>query len=612
MGISNFQESNEDKGETETNENVKLIAQLQSEIEKCHLETSRYSAELEASTEKINCLESKLLQAQFESQRYSDSPDDAQKLIEAKDRELTCLQEALDKEKSLNEINQVDFESKLKFLEESLSIEKKSKIEENLEKEKNVSCLNELLLSRDEEIKKQGECIAKMNMHVEEIQKQVDEKQIVLENYNSKIIELENEVESYKKLVDEKSSESEINKIDHKKIMDLMKEEILRKEKECSMAETMIMELSSELQVAKENSADLINLKQQFSELCSKVESLELENSSLYEKIGSLEREHDNLIKDKSGELNNQRILDLETQVEKLQKELLEKENLLKSDTETRVLLESELQLLTSEAEKHKTTVENIEILKKEKNKLQSDVHQRDEAAQKQCAEIVNLSSQVSELQNELRAVTNEKLDVVCVIDKVKQQLRESEEKIKSFEAVHLSNVQIEQDLRQQVTSLQSILSGKDKLIQDLEQEVAKVTKGNDTLKNKIHQKGEAIKIISIDNSTQVTDLKDGLDSTISDKKSDVVCVIDEMKKQVRESEDKIKNLEAEHMSGLQVEQELREQIICLQENLSGKDKLIQDLEQEVSKLKDVGKFNHFLSHAACLVLLGFEYSSSF
>ncbi|XP_034234811.1 GRIP and coiled-coil domain-containing protein 2 [Thrips palmi] len=553
-----------DKEETETSESVHLKAPLESDLANCR------SAELELSNEKINALESELLQSKIDCQRLNDLYGQVQKLVDEKDNELRCLQEAQDRDKELSENTKMDFTSKIQSLQESLDSAKRENMEENLINEKKIHSLEELLLSKDEDIKKQEESISKMNVLVETIQRELNDKQDVLDRFNSKMKDLENQVEAYKTLLDEKSCKSESQEVEKNKTIDHFKEEISKKDQELCSAENTIMGLSIELQNAKEN---LAKLEQLSSELSSKVDLLELEKGTSSDNIASLERDLADMKNNQLGEEEKQRTLELETQVGELQEALSAKNKLLKSSKVTKFLLESQVEHFTTLVEDH---TKRIEELKRENDELQNGVLERDEAMQKKCEDISHLSTRVSELENELSAFSQERSDLIHVRDKIKEQLTESENQIKSFEARHSSSLQIEQELREQVTSLQAVLSSKDKLIQDLEQEVSKL---KDYAANE-STNTEVSSTFSLSRAEELSRMKD-LEDSFEDKYTKLRVVAVKLKKRVTEL---TQTLEMERSKMGTEKSDLQAKLT----QIASHAKTVQTLQNEVDRLQDL------------------------
>lgn len=514
-------ENGRDQEKTSTNESTDLTDPLNSDIENCHSEQNKHSAELELLLEKNSSLESELLQVKLDSERIHDLYDQVQKLLDAKDQELKTLQEVLVEEKTQKENNQIDFMSKLEFLEESLKDEKRRNSNKTTENETKVHYLEELLVSKDEDIKKLEECIAKMKMDVEIVEKELCDKQDNLVNLSSKLIVLENQVEDYKKAVDETSSESESKAIENNKVLDHIKDEISRKCGELCLAENKIVELSTELQDVKENSAKLELVS---SGLLSKIDLFESETRTLSEKVVFLEKENADLKNDKLAELNNQRLVDLETQVKELQK-------------------------VTSEKDE--------------------EVHQKN-------MKISNLTSQVSELENGLDAVRNERANLVLLIDEMKEQLKEREEKLQNFETKYSSSLDMEHELREQLTSLQTVLSVKDKLIQDLEQEVSKL---RDIAANE-STNTEVSSTFSLSRAEELSRMKD-LEDSFEDKYTKLRVVAVKLKKKVTEL---TQTLEMERARVATEKTDLQAKL----SQLATHAKTIQTLQNEVDRLQDL------------------------
>ncbi|KAK3915376.1 GRIP and coiled-coil domain-containing protein 2 [Frankliniella fusca] len=656
-------ESAQGKGST-TLPDVSANEKLKLDIERFCSDNAQLASELETSKVKIVTQETELLKVKEELGEVSDLKAQLEKVIEAKENETKILQDTLNTEKETFEKCHQELCQKLKYFEESLEREHEQRNDAELKVKQDILNLEDLLKKKDEDLRLQELSINEQKLQCCTLERELEEKKSLLEESCEKIAELRLQLTKYEEIINSKPTDeaveqltaqnsklekdlvqrndelcvktetlnqclieqqemrnklveietlsskyasevkllqlensdlsqkvlslqteiSELNcqLVDYKKIMEdkavddttdrLTSEntnllhEIASKNKEITLKEDLVQQITSELQQMKEDHSKTK------SELFSKVNNLEQENNNLSEQILSLENAKEklnSLLHEMQEEVKEKQLClcNMQEQLEKALATVTEKQEHIVKLEALIAQLESEI-----ETQKQQDINECSELCSKEKTKLQYQVRERDDKLSKISAEMSQISSELSKLKGTCTSLETEKQELIQKLADTCDMLEKKESEVGEMKQKFTDK----EEFKEKVHVLQNTLGEKESIIQELEQEIFKL---RDAAANE-STNTEISSTFSLSRAEEMSRMKD-LEDSFEDKYTKLRVVAVKLKKRVT---DLTQTLETERSKATAEKLELQTKL----SQLAAHAKTVQTLQSEVDRLQDL------------------------
>lgn len=538
----------------EKGEHSHINSALSFELDECKLTITNQATEICNMKRELNA---------FNDLRYQ-----LETLLTEKEKEINSLQECISSNEDASKKCQSELECKLHQLEESTKIERNLLNERNTKSEKIIKDLEDLLQSKEDFIQKQELSLHEMKSSLEEVQKEISEKQNYIIESEKKITALGSEVEQCRDSFRDQSNDNNTD-LWTSKISDLEKEIIVKEEEICLKNEE-ITQLSSNLNDTKSN---FENLKHSFAELSSKTESFERESNALSLEVLSLEKEK----------------LELVSQIEELRKTHRNEnqDDLVKELKEENEELQHKVLKKNEEIKTNETTIAELSLQLKE---IKTSVDGLILSASESAAKIESLTAENICAVQKVEALEAENLDLRNRNAECLQQQNSTLLELKAELKVTQDNLLVKENLLDKGNETISHLESEILTLKEQQQNLGVSFDEYTELQRNLEQRDQEI----LEEGKTVKRLNKELEKLRSDNEclmeqvSNLTQHLEDAKVLVKKSEGEVFELRSNISSANELYQRLSDKLQSLQNTLELKESLIQDLEQEVSRLKDI------------------------
>ncbi|XP_026278233.1 GRIP and coiled-coil domain-containing protein 2 [Frankliniella occidentalis] len=543
--------------------------QLKSKMEDLSSENSQLAFELETSKVKIVTQETELLKIKEELGEVSYLKSQLEKMVETKDSETKILQDTLNTEKETFEKCHQELCSKLKYLEESLKNEQEQR-NRDLQMKQDILNLEDVLHKKEEDIKAQEQCINEQKVHLCRLEMELAEKQSLYTESCEKIIGLSSQLENLKDVIESKPAENEVEILTAEKLR--LENELAERDKKNHVKEETLAQLSSALEEIKHKFQELEIASSEYS---TAVIQLQSENELLSQKVSSLESEKRAIncrLEECKTIIEDKPLADsLAAENSKLQHEITIKDEEIGLKENSVIQMRTELQQIKEDfAQMLSESSSKIDCLESENMSL--------------CQKISSLENGNEELNHSLMEKLNEIKEKEEFVSTLQDQLKDAQtivrEKQEHIEKLMSSVTDLESEVQNFKISSQS-----QQPVQSTEISTEEKTK----FESEIVVRDEQISKMSAETCQILSELSKVKEDFLSmeTQKLETLQKLADTHDLLEIKQNEIVGLNEKLAVAYQCEEEFKEKLRLVQTSLSEKESFIQELEQEISKLRD-------------------------